>query len=145
VAPEEILSAVAKANMLIWAKQVPLARWIPHWPTAIPAYEVAPAKRRGFIPSPDSPWQVPILTSAPSHPKNPTKKGHFLALKEKKGVSELLNERASCLAKASKAKMEKITRTHSLEWYKQLLNKELDEWGSRASVLVEGLRCPEEI
>jgi len=36
-----------------------------------------------------------------------------------------------------------MVRTHSLEWFKQSSNKELDERGSRASVSVEGLRCPD--
>ena len=34
---------------------------------------------------------------------------------------------------------------HSSEWFKQSSNKELNEWGSRASVSVEGLRHPGEI
>ena len=64
VAPENILSAVAKANTFLWSKKEPPARMVPHWPAAIPAYEDTPAARRGFTPSPNSPWQLP------THPKN---------------------------------------------------------------------------
>jgi len=41
--------------------------------------------------------------------------------------------------------MDRMTRTHSSEWYKQSSNRELDERGSRASVSVEGLRRPDEL
>jgi len=94
VAPEDILSAVAKANTLIWTKREPPARLLPHWPAVIPAYEDAPAARRGFTPSPSSPWQIPV------HPKNPppgTTSGNarFVTLKRTKGVSDLLLERTT--------------------------------------------------
>ena len=57
-----------------------------------------------------------------------------------KSVADLLKERAERLETSTKAKWEKMTRTHSSEWFKQSSNKELDERGSRASVSVEGLQ-----
>ena len=144
VAPEEILLAIARANTLLWAKREPPAQVVPHWPTAVPAYEVAPTRRRGFTPSPDSPWQVPVLKGAPSRLGNSAEDRHFSMMKEKKGVSGLLDEKADCFTKAAKEKMERMTRTHSSEWYKQSSNKELNERGSWALVSVEGLRRPEE-
>jgi len=59
-------------------------------------------------------------------------------------VADLLQERINHFAESAKAKWEKMTRTHSSEWYKQSVNKELNERGSRVSVLVEGLRHPDE-
>jgi len=139
VAPNEILSAVAWANMLLWARQDPPAQTVPCWPAAIPAYEIAPVRQRGFISSPDSPWQVPVLTRESHHSARPGGIKDFSKPNLNKGVAALLDERAECFASAAKAKWERMTRTHSLEWFKQSSNKELDEQGSWASVSVEGL------
>lgn len=61
-----------------------------------------------------------------------------------KKVADLLWDKVDRFAKASRDKWEKMTRTHSSEWFKQSSNKELDKRGSRASVSVEGLRRPYE-
>jgi len=140
MAPGDILDAVARANGMLWAKRGPPARAIPSWPTAIPAYEIVPVRRKGFVPSTASPWQVPVLTRAPPLSDAPSEARDFLVPKLRKGVATLLDERSERFAAAAKAKWEKMTKTHSSEWFKQSSNKELDERGSQASVSVEGLR-----
>jgi len=144
MAPSKILTAVAQANMLLWARRDPPARTVPCWPTVIPAYEIAPIKRRGFVSSPSSPWQVPMLTGSSHHSTRPDGIKKFSKPNLNKGMAALLDKRAECFAHAAKAKWEKMTRTHSSEWFKQSSNKELDEQGSRASVSVEGLQRPGE-
>lgn len=63
---------------------------------------------------------------------------------DSKGVADLLRERADHFEKSTRSKWEKLTRTHTSEWFKQSSNKELDERGSRVSVSVKGLRQPGE-
>ena len=144
VAPSEIMTTAARANTMLWARRSPPARTAACWPAVIPAYEVIPDKWRGFISSPGSPWPVPMLTAELAHtPRRVIAKG-FLKTSLSKGVADLLDEKAMCFVDTTKAKWEKVTRTHSSEWFKQSSNKELDERGSRASVSVEGLRRPNE-
>jgi len=143
VSPDMIMSAVTNANRQIWAKQRPPARTPPRWPCAIPAYEVLLQASKHFVASETSPWQV-MTRKQPSTAALRGKAGetHFLAPRKEKNVADLLKEWASVLESSTKAKWEKMTRTHSSEWFKQSSNKELDERGSRASVSVEGLRRP---
>ena len=144
VPPEQIMDAVTRANRQVWSKRTPPARTPAKWPAAIPAYEVKPKPSRHFVPSKDSPWKTPIRQSdsaprgaAEAHPT-------FAKPANIKPVAALLQDRVARFTKASKEKWEKMTRTHSSEWFKQSSNKELDERGSRASVSVEGLRGPDE-
>jgi len=99
----------------------------------------------GFIPSPGSPWQSPVLTEPTPLSGTPDDAQAFLVPKLETSVAALLADRAKHFDTAAKAKWEKMTRMHSLEWFKQSTNKELDERGSRASVSVEGLRHPNEV
>ena len=144
VPPEEIMSAVTRANRQIWRKSSPPARTPTKWPAAIPAYVREQKQSRHFVPSKDSPWKTPIRSTTTA-PRGATSDPIIFARPAKvKGVAELLQERAAQFEKSAKDKWEKMTRTHSSEWFKQSSNKELDERGSRASVSVEGLRRPEE-
>jgi len=145
IAPAEIMTALTQGNMMLWERRAPPARTALRWPAAIPAYKVAPAKRRCFVPSPRSPWQVPVQPGGLAKIPTNITAGGFSIVKTGKSVVTTLNERAERFATATKAKWEKMTRTHSSEWYKQSSNKELDEHGSRASVSVEGLRRPDEV
>ena len=131
------------ANRQLWAKRRPPARAAPKWPCAIPAYKVLPRASKHFVASETSPWQVMTRGQPPLAPrKGGVKEVRFRAPCSDKGVADLLAERASNLESSTKAKWEKMARTHSSEWFKQSSNKELDERGSRASVSVEGLRRP---
>ena len=60
IPPEEIMDAAARANRQVWARRTPPARTPAKWPTAIPAYEVAPKQSKHFAPSKSSPWRTPI-------------------------------------------------------------------------------------
>jgi len=143
VPPDMIMSAVTSANRQLWAKRRPPARTAPKWPCAIPAYELVPQASKHFVASEASPWQVMTRKQHPTAPQDSRNTAvKFLAPHKDKGVADLLKERASNLESSTKAKWEKMTRTHSSEWFKQSSNKELDERGSRASVSVEGLWRP---
>ena len=143
VSPDMIMSAVMSANRQLWARQRPPARTAPKWPCAIPSYEIPPQASKHFVASEASPWQVMTKKQPPAAPnKGKASPIQFLAPRGEKGVADLLKERASALDSSTKAKWEKMSRTHSSEWFKQSSNKELDERGSRASVSVEGLRRP---
>jgi len=143
IPPDMIMSAVTKANRQLWAARRPPARTGSRWPCAIPAYEKPPQASKHFIASEASPWQVMVRAPPPSPLRNGgTGPLRFLKPETEKSVADLLRERAFKLDSSTKAKWEKMTRTHSSEWYKQSSNKELDERGSRASVSVEGLRRP---
>jgi len=143
IPPDMIMSAVMSANRQLWSKQRPPARATPKWPCAVPAYELMPQASKHFVASEASPWQVMTKKQLPTAPRDgKTAAVRFLAPRKDKSVAELLKERASNLDSSTKAKWEKMTRTHSSEWFKQSSNKELDERGSRASVSVEGLRRP---
>jgi len=144
IPPEQIMSAVTKANRQIWRKRAPPARTPFKWPAAIPAYEVQPKQSRHFVPSKDSPWKTPIRRTAATPHGIASAPPVFAKPPHTKGVADLLQERADLLEKSTKAKWEKMARTHTSEWFKQSSNKEMDERGSRASVSVEGLRRPEE-
>jgi len=144
IPPEQIMDAITKANRQVWRKRVPPARAPSNWPSAIPAYEARPKQSKHFVPSRDSPWKTPIrrTTAAPhNHTDAPPM---FAKPVNAKGVADLLQERVDLLEKSTKAKWEKMARTHTAEWFKQSSNKEMDERGSRASVSVEGLRRLEE-
>jgi len=141
VPPEEIMSAVTKANRQLWARRRALARDYPAWPSAIPAYETPSRISKHFIASASSPWQVPVKRQAEAADRC-QEAMPLLTPTADKGVMDLLRERAEHLETSTKAKWERMTRTHSSEWFKQSSNKELDERGSRASVSVEGLRRP---
>jgi len=144
VPPEQIMDVVARANRQVWSKRTPPARMPAKWPAAIPTYEVKPKPSRHFVPSKDSPWKTPIRR--PNDAPRGTTAAHptFAKPADIKRVATLLQDRVARFAKASKEKWEKMTRTHSSEWFKQSSNKELDERGSRASISVEGLRRPDE-
>ena len=142
VPPEDIMGAVTKANRQLWARCGPPARTGPSWPCAVPAYEICPGKSKHFVASPNSPWQIPAKVSARTAPRVVRPGLSFAVPAKQKTVAEILRERTSKLEASTKAKWEKMTRTHSSEWFKQSSNKELDERGSRASVSVEGLRRP---
>ena len=141
IPPKEIMSAVTKANRQLWAKRSAPARAAAKWPSAMPAYEVPAHRSKHFIASSGSPWQAPVKRYAATNDGD-HRPMTFVVPKHDKGVVELLKERAELLEASTKAKWEKMTRTHSSEWFKQSSNKELDERGSRASVSVEGLRRP---
>jgi len=143
IPPSLIMGAVTSANRQLWATQRPPARTPPKWPCAIPSYEVPPQTSKHFVASQASPWQV-MVKARPSTAPMPgsIKAVRFLKPGEDRKVADLLKERASTLESSTKAKWEKMARTHSSEWFKQSSNKELDERGSRASVSVEGLRRP---
>jgi len=143
VPPELIMSAVTNANRQLWAVRRPPARATPRWPCAVPSYEIPPQSSKHFAASPASPWQVMVRAQSPVTPRTGGVGAvQFMKPGKDKGVADLLKERASKLDSSTKAKWEKMTRTHSSEWFKQSSNKELDERGSRASVSVEGLRRP---
>jgi len=143
ISPDMIMSAVTSANRQLWAKRRPPARTAPKWPCAIPKYEVLPQTSKHFVASEASPWQVMTMKQLPATSRNgKADTARFLKPEKDKSVADLLKERASNLDSSTKAKWEKMTRTHSSEWFKQSSNKELDERGSRASVSVEGLRRP---
>ena len=143
IPPDLIMSAVTSANRQLWAARRPPARTPRSWPCAIPSYEVPPQQSKHFVASRASPWQVMVKAQPPSMPEpGSTGAVRFLKPEKDKGVADLLKERAAKLESSTKAKWEKMTRTHSSEWFKQSSNKELDERGSRASVSVEGLRRP---
>jgi len=143
IPPDMLMSAVTSANRQLWAKQRPPARTAPKWPCALPSYEVPPQVSKHFIASEASPWQVMTKKPLPAElNKNGAGTLRFLTPQKENNVADLLRERASKLDSSTKAKWEKMTRTHSSEWFKQSSNKELDERGSRASVSVEGLRRP---
>jgi len=141
---EEIMGIATKANRQVWAKRTPPARTPPKWPAAVPAYEVAPARSKHFVPSKTSPWKTPIWqTNIALH--RPQDAPPLFAKPAAGGtVADLLRDKMDRFTTASKDKWEKMTRTHSAEWFKQSSNKELDERGSRASVSIEGLRRPDE-
>jgi len=143
VPPDMIMSAVTSANRQLWAVRRPPARAAPKWPSARPSYEVPPQPSKHFVASQTSPWQVMVRTQPPVTPlPGVIGTAQFMKPRGDKSVAGLLRERASKLDSSTKAKWEKMARTHSSEWFKQSSNKELDERGSRASVSVEGLRRP---
>jgi len=144
VPPEDIMGAVTRANRQLWARRTPPARTAPVWPAALPAYEVPPKQSRHFISSRVSPWQVPTRKPARSDGSSGPTAVVSSGPKPDKRVADILQERVERFTKSSKEKWDKMTRTHTSEWYKQSSNKELDERGSRASVSVEGLRRPGE-
>jgi len=143
IPPGMIMSAVTSANKQLWAARRPPARTAPKWQCAVPSYEIPPQTSKHFTASQTSPWQVMVKAQPSTAPKpGGVEAAQFMKPKKDKGVADLLKERASKLDSSTKAKWEKMTRTHSSEWFKQSSNKELDERGSRASVSVEGLRRP---
>ena len=146
VPPDMIMSAVTNANKQLWAARRPPARSTPKWPCAIPSYEILPKPSKHFVASQASPWQVMVKAQPPvaPHPVG-TRTVRFMKPEGAKGVADLLKERATRLDSYTKAKWEKMTRTHSSEWFKQSSNKELDERGSCTSVSVEGLRRPTDV
>jgi len=144
IPPEELMSAVTWANRQLWAKRTPAARTPPEWLAAIPGYVVPLKQSKHFKPSRDSPWQVPTQRYAGAPTVDTSGALVFKRPAEAKRVADMLQERMDHLEKSTKAKWEKMCRTHTSEWYKQSSNKELDERGSRASVSVEGLRRPDE-
>ena len=96
------------------------------------------------MPSKDSPWKTPIRQSNTASHNVKSTPPIFAKPTNAKGVADLLRERADKFETSTRNKWEKLTRTHASEWFKQSSNKELDERGSRASVLVKGLRRPDE-
>jgi len=145
VPPDSIMSAVMKANRQLWAPRHPPARAPPLWPSAVPAYEAPPRASKHFIASGSSPWQVPAKVPSRTTPVKKGEGSRFMKPAAKEGVADLLKKRVNKLEASTKAKWEKMTRTHSSEWFKQSSNKELDERGSRALVSVEGLRRPHDL
>jgi len=143
IPPDMIMGTVTSANRQLWARRRPPARTTPKWPCAMPGYEILPQASKHFVASEASPWQVMTRKQVPATPCD-GKAGvaQFLKPRRDKGVADLLKERASNLDSSTRAKWERMARTHSSEWFKQSSNKELDERGSRASVSVEGLRRP---
>jgi len=145
IPPDMIMSTVTNANRQLWAARHPPARTTPKWPCAVPSYEVPPHQSKHFVASQASPWQVMVKARPSPVPKPGGNEAvQFMKPEKNKGVADLLKERAAKLESSTKAKWEKMTRTHSSEWFKQSSNKELDERGSRASVSVAGLRRPAE-
>jgi len=62
LAPNEIWDAVRGLAQ----RERPPKKWeLAGWKAAIPKYDVPPAPRTCFRPSPSSPWQVPVLASPP--------------------------------------------------------------------------------
>jgi len=143
IPPEQIMDAVTWANRQVWSKRTPPARTPAKWPAAIPAYEVTPKQSRHFVPSKDSPWKTPIRQHDNGPSGTTAARPRFAKPANDKPVTALVQDKVAAFTKASKDKWEKLTRTHSSEWFKQSSNKELDERGSRASVSVEGLRRPD--
>jgi len=141
---EEIMGAATKANRQVWARRTPPARTPARWPAAIPAYEVSPKQSKHFVPSKTSPWKTPIRRTNTTPHGAPGAPPLFVKPADNKAVADLLRDKVDRFTKASKDKWEKMTRTHSSEWFKQSSNKEMDERGSRVSVSVEGLRRPGE-
>jgi len=144
IPPEDIMGAVTRANRQVWNRRTPPARTPARWSAAIPAYEVTPKQSRHFVPSKDSPWKTPIRQSNIAPHGVAAAPPVFAKPANAKSVADLLRDRVDLFAKASKDKWDRMTRTHSSEWFKQSSNKELDERGSRASVSVGGLRRPDE-
>jgi len=108
MALEEILSAVTKANWMLWARRTPPARTVAAWPSTAPTYETPPHRSKHFIQSPSSPWQTPIpwyggsveaATSAPHARDNPVRE---------KRVADLLQACAEQFDRQAKAKWDKM-------------------------------------
>jgi len=114
------------------------SRWAPVWQEAVLHRAPDPApRRRAFVPSSASPWQVLVLGSSPK-PERP------VWYRVVPRVADQLDNRLAALCKATVAKMRRMAEKRTSEWFNLSSNQELDERGSRASISVEGLRRPEE-
>ena len=142
IPPDQIMSAVTNANRQLWAPRRPPAANKHCWPSAAPAYEARPLASKHFVASSASPWQVPTRVPPKVTPAGGQGIPEFTKPTKERLTADVLRERAARLEASTKAKWEKMTRTHSSEWFKQSSNKELDKRGSRTSVSVEGLRWP---
>jgi len=117
------------------------AAYIPRdpWPSVFPDKVILPAQWRGcFRPSKSSPWQIPVLTS----PKYAKSAPPPRQTKRVPNVADQLDGRAAAMKKAALVKMRCMAAQNTLEWFNLSSNKESDKRGSRASILVEGLRRP---
>jgi len=139
LAPDEIWDAV---KGLAVRERPPKVREPTRWKTAVPGYDVPPAPRKCFVPSPSSPWQVPVLGRHPE--EQATRIASSDAQPGARTVADMLDDKASALRRNALRKMRRIAEKHTSEWYNLSLNKEADERGSRASVSVAGLRRPME-
>jgi len=137
--PDEIWDAV---RGLAVRERQPKVREPVRWKAAVPKYDVPPAPRKCFVPSPSSPWQVPVLDRHPR--ERATRAVSEGALPSTRTVADMLDDKASALRQNALRKMRRIAERHTTEWYNLSLNKEADERGSRASVSVAGLRRPTE-
>ena len=139
LAPDEIWDAVRGLAV----RERPPKVWEPtKWKAAIPKYDVPPAPHKCFVPSPSSPWQVPVLGHHPEERAARVVSGD--AQTSAKTVADMLDDKASALRQNAIRKMRRMAEKHTSEWYNLSLNKEADERGSRASVSVAGLRRPTE-
>ena len=139
LAPDEVWDAI---KGLAVRKRPPRVQEPTKWRAAVPKYDVPPAPRRCFLPSPSSPWQVPVLSQLPKGRTGRVESG--AAQPSAKTVADILDDKASTLRQNALQKMRRIAEKHTSEWYNLSLNKEADEQGSRASVSVAGLRRPTE-
>ena len=107
-------------------------RWAPA--SATPLF--TRASSAPAAPSPPTPEPLPYArgASAPAASSPPAPSPDIPAL-----LSAHIKARRSAILK----KMKRIESTHSAEWFNLTANKEVDERGSRASILVDGLRLPE--
>jgi len=140
LAPGEIWDAV---RGLAQHERPPRKQEPAQWKAAIPKYDVPPAPRACFRPSPSSPWQVPVLTSPPRG--GAARAGPGETQLRARTVADMLDDKASSLRQNTLQKMRRMAEKHTSEWYNLSLNKEADERGSRASVSVAGLRRPTEV
>jgi len=114
------------------------SNWKPVWQEAVPSQAPNPApRRRSFVPSGVSPWQVPVLGSSPGGEKP-------VRYRVVPRVADQLDARLAALWKATVAKMKRMAEKRTSEWFNLSSNQEMDERGSRASISVEGLRRPRE-
>jgi len=145
IEPGRIMSAAAAACRILWSRPPPPARMVEWWPTAVPKYERADCLPKFFKQSQDSPWQSPVrVTCACTCHDDTWPQERPKRVQGVPRVADLLDEWTASYSKAARDKWDRMAMLHTLDWFKQSANKELDECGSRASVSVEGLRRPNE-
>jgi len=145
--PADICIAMRKAAEQLRSK--PFARPLqgPVWPEAVPRYEKPPRQTvRTFVSSSASPWQVPERRPARSPVASiPNDTAGNKGVNSRPGdVAALLDECTRKLKDNVKRKVDRMASERTSEWFRLSSNNKLDEWGSRASVSVEGLRHPSE-
>ena len=139
LSPEELNSALS------WLHHKPAARsrrdWAMVWPSAVPLWDLPPPLARlSWVPTVESPWasstsvKLVYSTSSPALalPPPPTCLPGV--------IEKALLRRMLARQWAARRKLDHMTSHHTSDWYNLSSNREADERGSRASILVDGLR-----